>query len=154
MKTILIVYHSQEMGNTKKMAELVAEGCRLVEGVSVNLLNVNERRADMDVVEKADAYAIGTPDYFSYPAGEIKQFFDDLLIAHNAGRKVQAKPCALFLTHGGGGKAVGPLENLARALKLQNVAETLSCKGAPAGDEAEKARSLGKGLAEHVVATA
>ena len=37
MGTILVVYHSQQRGNTRKMAELVAEGCRAVPGVDCNL---------------------------------------------------------------------------------------------------------------------
>ena len=71
MKRILIVYHSQEKGNTRKMAELVAEGCRQVSGVEVELVNVNERRVSMDAAEQADGYALGCPDYFSYMAGGL-----------------------------------------------------------------------------------
>ena len=54
MKHILIVYHSQEKGNTHRMAELVAEGCRQVAGVEVEMVNVNERRVDMAVAAEGD----------------------------------------------------------------------------------------------------
>ena len=64
MKKILVIYHSQQSGNTRKMAELVAEGARAA-GAAVELFNVNEVRIDMKKVEKADALALGTPDYFS-----------------------------------------------------------------------------------------
>ena len=116
------------------------------------MINVNEQRVDMDVAEAADAYALGSPDYFSYVAGGLKQFFDDILIAKNAGKKTAEKPCVLFLTHGGGGKAVESLERLANSQKLVKAAETLSIKGAPeAKRDVEKSIALGKALAEHVV---
>jgi len=52
MKKILIVFHSQEAGNTKRMAELVARGCRQVRGVQVSMVNTNERRVDMRRLEE------------------------------------------------------------------------------------------------------
>ena len=81
MKRILIVYHSQEKGNTRKMAELVAAGCRQVKGVEVELVNTNDTRVSLDAAEAADAYALGSPDYYSYMAGGLKMFFDDLCLA-------------------------------------------------------------------------
>jgi len=152
MKKILVVYHSQQAGNTRKMAELVAEGARRVAGVEVQVVNVNETRVDIDAVEAADAYALGSPDYFSYIAGGLKQFFDDVYIAHHAGRKVQGKPCALFLTHGGGGAAVQSLESLAKAVALKPVADLLASKGAPSGPVEQQSRQLGEKLAEHLTA--
>jgi NAD(P)H dehydrogenase (quinone) len=150
MKRILIVYHSQEKGNTRKMAELVAEGCRQVPGVEATLVNVNEARVDIAAAEAADGYALGSPDYFSYMAGGLKQFFDDLCLASWAGRKVTEKPYVAFLTHGGGGSAIASIEKLAKALKLEPAAPSVVCKGAPAGEAIEQSRSLGKALAERV----
>jgi len=150
MKRILVVYHSQEFGNTRRMAELVAQGCREVPGIEVEMVNVNERRVDIDAVERADAYALGSPDYFSYMAGGLKQFFDDLHIADLAGRKVKGKPCVLFLTHGGGGKAIASLQHLAEAMALTEVAPSVSSQGAPTGDTVKHSIELGKALAEHI----
>jgi len=150
MKRILIVYHSQEKGNTRKMAELVAKGCRQVKGVEVELVNVNEDRVDMDAAERADGLALGSPDYFSYMAGGLKQFFDDLCLADWGGRKVKGKPYVAFLTHGGGGSAIASIEKLAVAMKLQQVAPSVVCKGAPSGEAAEQSIALGKALAENL----
>jgi len=150
MKRILVVYHSQEFGNTRRMAELVAQGCREAPGIEVEMVNVNERRVDIDAVERADAYALGSPDYFSYIAGGLKQFFDDLHIADLAGRKVKGKPCVLFLTHGGGGKAIASLQHLAEAMALAEVAPSVISQGAPTGDAVKHSVELGKALAEHV----
>lgn len=150
MKRILVVYHSQEKGNTRQMAELVAKGCAQVAGVEAQSINVNESRVNMDAAEKADAYALGSPDYFTYMAGGLKQFFDDLHIAHLAGRKVTGKPYVAFLTHGGGGGGIASVEKLAEAMKLVKVASSVTCKGAPSGDAVDQSIQLGKALAEHV----
>lgn len=153
MKRILVVYHSQQKGHTRKLAELVAKGCREVDGVDVELVNVNEARADMEAAERADAFALGSPDYFSYVAGGLKQFFDDLLIASWAGKNVSPKPCVLFLTHGGGGTAVESLVKLAKATKLEQIAEALVCRDAPETDkQVADAVELGRKLASHVTA--
>jgi len=150
MKRILVVYHSQEKGNTRKMAELVAQGCRKVKGVEVQLVNVNEERVSVEAMEAADGYALGSPDYFSYMAGGLKQFFDDLCLASWAGKKVTGKPYVAFLTHGGGGSAIGSIEKLAKAMKLDQVAPSVVCKGAPAGEAAKQSVALGKALAQRV----
>ena len=152
MKRILIVYHSQEHGNTRKMAELIADGCRRVPGVEVELVNVNETRVDMDLAERADGYALGSPDYFTYMAGGLKQFFDDLCLAAWAGRKVKDKPYVGFVTHGGGGGALESVERLANSMKLWQAAPSLLSKGAPEGETVEQSIALGRALAERVTA--
>ncbi|MBT3378688.1 MAG: flavodoxin family protein [Lentisphaerae bacterium] len=151
MKKVLIVYHSQEKGNTHRMAELVAQGCREAEGIAVQMINVNERRVDMDTAEQADAYALGSPDYFSYVAGNLKQFFDDILLANWGGRATTGKPYVGFLTHGGGGTAIGSLDRLAKATKLVPAAPNAICQGAPeAAQDVENSIALGRQLAEHL----
>ena len=150
MKRILIVYHSQQSGNTAKMADLVAQGCRGVEGVEVELVNVNEARVDMAAAEQADAYALGSPNYYSYVAGGLKQFFDDIHIAQGAGRATGGKPYVAFCTHGGGGSVNDTIEKLAAAMKLQKVAPSATARLAPEGEAVEQSIALGRALAEHV----
>jgi NAD(P)H dehydrogenase (quinone) len=144
---IMVIYHSQQSGNTKKMAELVAEGAKSA-GAQVELVNVNEKRADMADVEKADGLALGTPDYFTYMAGGLKQFFDDALIAEWGGGKIKGKPCVVFVTHGGGGGAVASVEKLVKALEFRQIGKSLSSKGAPSGNLVDESKALGKALAE------
>ena len=151
MKKILVVYHSQQQGNTKKLAELVAKGCKQVPGVEAELINVNEQRVDMAKAEKADAYALGSPDYFTYMAGCLKQFFDDILIASWQKKKTIGKPYVAFLTHGGGGGGIKSIDELAKACTLEKVAENVVCKGAPdAPKDKDAAMALGKALAARV----
>ncbi|MCY3018750.1 MAG: NAD(P)H-dependent oxidoreductase [Planctomycetota bacterium] len=151
MKRILIVYHSQQKGNTRRMAELVAQGCRETAGVEVAVVNVNEARVDMNAAERADAYAFGSPDYFTYMAGGLKQFFDDLCLADWAGKKVKGKPYVAFLTHGGGGGAIKSIEAMGASFKLQQVAPSVVCQGAPTGAAVEQSIALGRALAQRVV---
>jgi len=151
MKRILIVYHSQERGNTRKMAELVAQGCRQVPDVEVQMINTNESRVDMDLVEQADGLALGSPDYYTYMAGGLKQFFDDLCLADWAGKNVRGKPYVAFVTHGGGGGAIKSIHDLAEAMELSRVAPSVLCQWSPTGSAVQQSIDLGKHLAEYVI---
>lgn len=151
MKRILVIYHSQQRGNTRKMAELVAQGCREVKGVDVKMIDVNKARVDMAELVSADGLALGTPDYFTYMAGGLKQFFDDALLASYGGQETMNKPCVIFVTHGGGGGAVESVQRLAKSLKYNEVAPPALSKGEPKGDAAKQSIALGKALAEKVV---
>jgi multimeric flavodoxin WrbA len=137
----MVMYHSGT-GNTRKLAELVADGARSVKGTEVKLVAAGE--LNLAEAAKADGYAIGSPDYFSYVAGEVKAFFDKIL---NDGR-FTGKPYVGFGTHGGGGKVLGVLETLADHCKLKKVKPGMMTKGAPAGKDADPARALGQALAQ------
>ena len=145
MKKITVIYHSQQYGNTKVLAEALAEGARQA-GAEASLINTNERRVTLEELLAADAVAIGTPDYFSYVAGTIKTFFDDIYLWDQAGKSVKGKPAVLFCSHGGGGgKVKQPFESLARRF-FQQVGETVGA-GRPISDEAKKeCHELGKDL--------
>jgi multimeric flavodoxin WrbA len=127
------------------LAEALAEGAREA-GAEVNLINTNERRVTLEEFLAADAVAMGTPDYFSYVAGTIKTFFDDIYLWDRSGESVKGKTAVLFCSHGsGGGKVRQPFESLANRF-FHRVGETV-CSGRPISDEAKKKCSmLGKEL--------
>jgi len=144
MGKIIVIYHSQQYGNTKTLAEALADGAREA-GAKVNLINTNERRVTLEEFLSADAVAIGTPDYFSYVAGTIKTFFDDIYLWDQAGKPVKGKPVALFFSCGGGGKVKQPFEALAGRF-FQQMGETVGSER-PITDEAKKkCLALGKEL--------
>ncbi|MDW8434416.1 MAG: flavodoxin domain-containing protein, partial [Aquificaceae bacterium] len=58
MAKVLVLYESRT-GNTKKMAELVAEGAKRVEGTEVRLRSVEE--ATKEDVLWCEGMAVGTP---------------------------------------------------------------------------------------------
>ncbi|HHL41423.1 MAG TPA: hypothetical protein ENJ36_02045, partial [Candidatus Bathyarchaeota archaeon] len=78
----LVLFHSQQYGNTGKMAEAVAEGLREA-GCTVSVHNANEERYPITEYPEYDMISIGTPDYFSYMAGTLKTFLDDWYIQRN-----------------------------------------------------------------------
>ena len=145
MGKVMIIYHSQQFGNTKVLAESLAEGAREA-GAKVELINTNERRVTLAEFLAADAVALGTPDYFSYLAGTIKTFFDDMYLWEQSGEPVKGKPAALFLSHGGGGRAKQPFEYLSNRF-FQKVGETVTCRHPISNDAIKKCFALGKELA-------
>jgi flavorubredoxin len=149
MKSLLVLYHSQEYGNTAAMAEAVAEGARAA-GADVTLVNTNEQRLDIEDYRRFDAVAFGSPDYYSYIAGGLKTFLDDWYIAQKSnGQGLKGKPYGLFYSHGGGGRARGPLEELFGRMGTQ-VGETIASRGKPNDDVLEACRELGRQLANAV----
>ena len=101
MGSVLVLFHSQEYGNTGAMAAAVAQGAEAA-GALVELVNTNDGRFDPDAYRDFDAAAFGTPDYWSYIAGGLKLFLDDWYIAGKADRRgLEGKPYGLFFSHGG-----------------------------------------------------
>jgi len=112
------------------------------------LINANERRITMDEYRSYDAVAFGTPDYFSYFAGTLKTFLDDWYLGKktNAAR-LSNKPYALFLSHGGGGRAKQPFEELFKQMGTK-VGTTVVSAGRPTSATLEACRALGQQLAQ------
>jgi multimeric flavodoxin WrbA len=148
MAKIIVIYHSQQFGNTKELAEAVADGAREA-GADVEMINTNERRVTLNDLMTADAVAIGTPDYYSYVAGTIKTFFDDLYLWDKAGKAIVGKPAALFYSHGGGGLVRNSFEKFAVRF-FKQVGETLE-RGPSNAEKAQKrGRLLGQELAQNI----
>ena len=145
-KKVLIVYHS-ESGNTEVAAQAVAEGVRSVEGVEPLVKKAPE--ANAEDLKSCDAVCFGTPDYFSYMAGMLKDFFDRTFYPTQG--QVKDKVCGLFVTHGGGGRASDSVETMCRSFGLDQVTPTVLVKGK--ADEAAEAalRELGATLGKAVV---
>jgi len=148
MAKILVIYHSQQYGRTKEIADAIADGAREA-GAEVETFNTNEQRVSLNDLMAADAVAIGTPDYYSYVAGTIKTFFDDLYLWDKAGKAVIGKPAALFYSHGGGGLVKQSLEKFGLRF-FKQVGETIERGPANAEEAQQKGRALGRELAQKV----
>jgi len=149
MASVLVLYHSQEYGNTAEMARAVAAGAQDA-GAAVTLINTNEKRMDVEQYRTFDAVAFGSPDYFSYIAGTLKVFLDDWTIAKKSNPQgLEGKPYVLFYSHGGGGAVRRVLEELFGMMGSQ-VGETIGSYGKPNEATLEKCRKLGRLLAESV----
>lgn len=93
--TVLIVYHS-ESGNTKVMAEAVAEGASGVEGAVAELLTVDEVKTEH--LLEADAILVGSPVYNANVTPEISAFIASWPFE---GQPLKDKIGAAFVTAGG-----------------------------------------------------
>ena len=143
MAKILIVYHSQS-GNTKAAAEAVAQGAKEVSGTDVIIKEA--LHAIKDDLLSCDAIAVGTPDYFSYMAGGLKDFFDRTYYPTQG--SVTDKPCAIFITHGGGGKAVESIKSICATFKFKLISGPILVKDRPDAAATVELTNLGKLLAE------
>jgi NAD(P)H dehydrogenase (quinone) len=144
MGTIIVVYYSHT-GNTRKMAELVAEGAGQDGKHKVKLVEVGE--LDIGEFTGADGFAFGSPDYFTYMSGKMKTLFDKALAKVG---KLKGKPFVSFVSHGGGGGAIESLNRLGAAIGLKQVHDGVKSLGAPKKQAAEACRNLGEHLASAV----
>lgn len=94
-KKVLVVYFSLT-GNTKQMAEVVAEGAASVKGVEVKLLSVKEAKA-ADALQ-ADAIILGTPVYNANAAPALLKYIQSWPFE---GAPMRNKIGAAFVTAGG-----------------------------------------------------
>jgi len=144
----LVLYHSQQSGNTKTMAEAVAKGMKEA-GAEVTLFNTNDGRFDVRKFAGYDCAAFGSPDYYSYIAGGLKVFVDDHYIAAELNKMagLKEKQYGLFYSHGGGGKVKGPMQQLFKLVGTQ-VGEPVESKGKPNANVLNMCIELGKKIVE------
>ena len=150
MAKALVLYHSQEFGNTAPMAEAVAEGLKAA-GCEVDVFNTNDGRYDVTQFPQYDCAAFGSPDYYSYIAGGLKTFMDDHYIqdVRKGLEGLKGKPYALFCSHGGGGRVKDVMTSIFKRIGTQ-IGELVESKGMPNPDVLEECKALGKKLAEAV----
>ncbi|HOI53789.1 MAG TPA: NAD(P)H-dependent oxidoreductase [Phycisphaerae bacterium] len=139
MAEVIVLFDSRG-GNTRAVAECIAEGAAMVPGVTARLMAA----ADLDVASlaAAQAIAVGSPNYFSYMSGHVKTFFD--LTYRNAAFK--GKPFVAFSTHAGGGGICAVIEKLATSVGMAQVTDGIDILNAPAGNQLKECRKLGQQL--------
>lgn len=143
MVKVSIIYYSRS-GRTQALADAIAEGVARVEGAESSSKRVDY--ATMYDLVDSDAVAFGSPNYFSYMAGPLKDFFDKGLGLRD---KTTGKPCAAFTSGGGGSDtALLSIERLMSSYKLEKVADGIASAGDPNDEDLEKCRNLGEKLAK------
>ncbi len=127
MTTILIIYHSQG-GNTEMMAESVSSGARNVENVEVHLKKAY--LATIDDLRDCDGIIVGSPEYFGYMAGMIKDFFDRTYETAIANPYEFRKPYCLFISAGNDGRNTEvQVERILKGFPFKKVYETIIARG-------------------------
>jgi NAD(P)H dehydrogenase (quinone) len=151
---ILVLYFSKG-GNTRRLAEAIAEGVAQVSGVEALLRHTGEVTRD-DFVNSAGVIA-GSPVYFGSMAAELKKVFDDFVAVR---RQMENKIGAAFATSGDptGGKETTMLSILQAMLIYGMVIAGdpisatghygVGCLGAPDSGASENGRKLGRRVAE------
>jgi flavorubredoxin len=129
-------------GNTKAAAEAVAAGAKEA-GAEIILREASQ--AGPEYLLACDAVALGSYDAFSYMGGLLKDFLDRCFYPTQG--QVTGKPCGIFLTHGGGGRALDSMVQIAESFKLSSAAEPVSVKGMPDESARSQLRALGAQLA-------
>ncbi len=107
MAKALIIYYSRS-GNTRKMAETIAEGIKKEE-VAAEVRDVKD--VTPDDLKGFDALVVGSPTYYGSMAAEIKKLFDDSIRFHG---KLDGKIGAAFASSAniGGGNETTILDIL------------------------------------------
>ena len=142
MKKVLVIYNSQS-GNTEAMAKAVAEGAR---GAGATVVLKKAVDADAADILGCDIVAIGTPSYFGYMAGMVKDFFDRVWATIRD--KVGNKPYVAFGSKGGGGaQAIESVERICDGLKMIKASEGVLATRKPTDEALAECKALGKKLA-------
>jgi NAD(P)H dehydrogenase (quinone) len=150
---ILIMYHSRT-GNTKALAEAIANGVREVDGVTCVLKEASEITKE-DFLE-SDGIIAGSPVYFGTMAAELKHVFDRLI---GTRRKMEGKVGAAFATSADptGGKET-TMMSIFQAMLIYGMIIVgdpmeatghygVACTGAPDEKTIRNAAKLGKRVA-------
>ena len=146
MVEVLVLYYTRG-GRTEALANAIAEGVKSVDGASAKLKRVDY--ATVNDFISCDAVAFGSPNYFSYMAGLMKDFFDRALSIRE---KVTGKPAAAFTSGGGSSNsALLTLERMISSFRLEEVAEGVVSQGTPTEHDLAACRKLGEALAEAAV---
>jgi NAD(P)H dehydrogenase (quinone) len=151
---VLILYFSKG-GNTRKLAEKIAQGIEEVAGINALLRNTSEVTRK-DFVNSVGIIA-GSPVYFGVMAAELKKVFDEFIELR---KQMEGKVGAAFATSGDatGGKETTMI-SIIQALLIYGmviVGDPMSatghygvaCVGAPDKRAGENAIKLGRRVAE------
>ena len=141
---LIIVLYDSRTGNTKKVAEAIAQGIKSVPGTLVEVKSVKEALVE-DVIE-ADGFAFGSPSHFGIMSGRVLTFLTGL---YSSREKIAGKPVAVFTTGAGG--QVSVLENINRVIgnfNPQFIMPGLAVGGEPKEADIQQAYELGKKLAK------
>jgi len=137
-----LVFYASSYGNTRRMAESVAEGCRS-SGAEVSLfdLEVTEGADVLDEVEAADAMAVGS---LTINGDAVKPVWD--LLSSLATLKLRGKAGAAFGCYGWSGEAVKSIEDRFKSIKLKVPVEGVRAQMMVTDQDLDACRDLGEKL--------
>jgi multimeric flavodoxin WrbA len=145
MTKILIIYHSLG-GANRKMAEAVAAGVESIEGVEALLKPALE--TTLEDLTSCAGLAIGSPEYFGYMAGAVKDFFDRTYERARGDSRVFRKPFVIFINAGNDGTgALTSIERISRGFQFKKVLEPIIARGEITAEILAQCREMGQTIA-------
>jgi len=143
MVRILVLFHSQG-GNNRKMAQVVADGVNSIEGSEAVLKDALD--ATLQDLLDCSGVIIGSPEYFGYMSGAVKDFFDRTY--ESARENTFRKPYALFVNGGNDGTgALNSIERICIGFRFKKVTHPIVAKGEITPDVLEACREMGQTMA-------
>lgn len=152
MKTILIIYHSQS-GIVEEMSLAIKKGIRdISKDTKIELKKAQE--AGWNDLKIASGIAIGTPDYFDYMSGAVKDFFDRTFYPSQSkikGSLTADIPCILFASGGTGGEpAIESLKKVSMYFKFK-IIDYIAVGSQITPENLKRCEELGESLAKAVL---
>ncbi len=141
MPKIVVVYLSTS-GNTKAMAEAIAEGARS-RNVDASVVNFQEVR--IEEIKAADAIAIGSSTFYYKMLPPMENFIEGLEKAN-----VTGKVGAAFGSYGWSGEAPVMIAEKMRELGIDVIDPVLRIQYQPVEKDLDECKRLGKDLAGKV----
>jgi flavodoxin short chain len=145
MPKIVVVYLSTS-GNTKVMAESIAEG---IMSRNVAAMTMNFHEARIEEIKSADAIAIGSSTFYYRMLPPMEKFIESLEKAN-----VTGKVGAAFGSYGWSGEAPIDIAEKMRKLGMEVIDPVLRIQYQPTDKDLEECKRLGKDLANKVKKTA
>ncbi|MDW8034287.1 MAG: NAD(P)H-dependent oxidoreductase [Nitrososphaerota archaeon] len=147
MIKVLILYYSRS-GNVEALAKAVAEGVERVKDAKAELKRVEY--ATVEDLVSCDAVAFGSPNYYGYMSGLMKDFFDR---AWSIREKVFGKPAVAFTCGGSSSNAaLISIERIFPAFRMEKVIEGVAWglrdQGSPFEKDLIELKKLGEALAK------
>jgi flavorubredoxin len=143
MGKALVVY-STRTGETKSIAELIAEGIR-IQGGDADVVNVTAIKKEDDL-QGYDAYVFGSPTYH----GEMMQSMKTMLfLAEKAG--LEGKVGAAYGAFGWSGEAPGRIyDTMKNIFKMNMVSGPLRLRSSSLGGGVQMAQEYGKEIDKNI----
>ncbi len=139
MPKVVVVYLSTS-GNTKAMADAIAEGVKS-RNIDAQVMNFHEAR--IEEIKSADAVAIGSSTFYYKMLPPMEKFIDSLSKAN-----VKGKVGAAFGSYGWSGEAPVMIAEKMRELGIKVIDPVLRIQYQPTDKDLDECKQLGKDIAK------
>ncbi len=142
-----LVVYSTRTNNTRKIAQLIAEGMRF-EGYDVDVVNTTDVEKTGISLNEYNAVVMGSATYHGEMLQSMKTF---LFVAEKA--NLEGKAGGAFGAFGWSGEAPGRIfETMRHVLKMEMVSEPLRLRSADLGGGTKMAQDYGRQIAKKALA--